>query len=506
MKTVKRLSSQKRTLLFALFSGLVAWFAFWGLMGVVRSARLSSLNETDLRLIQALRERVSAQIQRSLDQIQGAELLIASTPPSAATATKALVFALNHTDSGREVHSAAVVLDERARILASRRQGGVPPPRASERRVWRRAVAALRNQKKNGKGIHYHIEAGRLEDIPALFIVSPSPSTKGYWGVVLVAENFISLDKGEVGSGDGLFLVSEPDQIVFYARKGSEFVHDAIGREFDKGLGPSLEILACCDPAAFNMVSDGKRWMSLLDFPGGTRTLRLVRVTGPMAASAELARTNQTLAGGVLVCWLVLLGAFWLLRRRRAEGSYDDPGDSSTDDAIEPPPSNTPFAALTRLGESVARGDHFREVISYGTEEAARYVGADRFFSAVYDDDLDQLFEISCSNLGDAFRAAVAIGAGELPEHIAVKERHLVEVLAVSEWEDAPEVLKNEGIASATVFPMRVGDKVVGLMALYFDNPRELHADEIDICDYIALQGAVAVSRALSLPEPSPES
>jgi hypothetical protein len=43
-------------------------------------------------------------------------------------------------------------------------------------------------------------------------------------------------------------------------------------------------------------------------------------------------------------------------------------------------------------------------------------------------------------------------------------------------------------------------------MALYFDNPRELHADEIDICDYIALQGAVAVSRALSLPEPSPES
>ena len=87
-----------------------------------------------------------------------------------------------------------------------------------------------------------------------------------------------------------------------------------------------------------------------------------------------------------------------------------------------------------------------------------------------------------------------------------MKERHLVEVLAVSEWEDAPEVLKNEGIASATVFPMRVGDKVVGLMALYFDNPRELHADEIDICDYIALQGAVAESRALSLPEPSPDS
>ena len=111
MKTVKRLSSQKRMLLFALFSGLVAWFAFWGLMGVVRSARLYSLNKIDLRLIQALRERVSARIQRSLDQIQGAELLIASTPSSAATTTKALVFALNHTGSGREVHSAAVVLD-----------------------------------------------------------------------------------------------------------------------------------------------------------------------------------------------------------------------------------------------------------------------------------------------------------------------------------------------------------------------------------------------------------
>ena len=56
------------------------------------------------------------------------------------------------------------------------------------------------------------------------------------------------------------------------------------------------------------------------------------------------------------------------------------------------------------------------------------------------------------------------------------------------------------------VFPMWAGERIVGLMALYFNQPRELDASEVDICGLIALQGAVSVARALSLPEPLPES
>ena len=61
-------------------------------------------------------------------------------------------------------------------------------------------------------------------------------------------------------------------------------------------------------------------------------------------------------------------------------------------------------------------------------------------------------------------------------------------------------------IAAVAVFPMRAGERVVGLMAFYFDEPRELQTAEADICGFIALQGASAVARALALPESLPGS
>jgi hypothetical protein len=505
MKIFSRIASPRRLLIFSLLSGLALAAVFFVLSQNLQEARQASLQAADQRLLQVFQSRLEARIRLALSRIQGAELLIASTPPSSRSATKALEFAMNRGDPGKS-HSAAVVLDERARILASRRQGGVPPPGRAEKRSWSQAVAALRSKKKGAPGGRYHIEAGSIEGVSALLIAAPSPSTKGYWGVVLTAENLMSVGRGEFASGDSVFVLSEPEQTVIYARMGSGFIHKAIGLPFDKGLGPRLDILACCDVAAFNTVHEGKRRMIQLTFSGGTREFRLVRVAAGEAEAAALGRIERRFASGLFIGWAVLAVAFALLgggvRRGRGEAI---PRKEIKKETYEAPPSNTPFEALSRICEAVARGDHFRDIISDGIAEAAGYLGADRYFSAVYDDDLDQLFEISCANLGDTFRAAIAIGSGELPEHIAVKERDFVEVPAVIDWDEAPEALKNEGIAAVAVFPMRAGDKVVGLMAFYFDEPRELQAAEADICGFIALLGASAVARALALPESLPE-
>ncbi len=502
MKIFRRLPFNQRLILFGILSALIAGAAYFGITQGIQQAELDRLEKNDQLLLQIFKTKIEARINHVMSQVRGADLLITSRPLSAAIATKALIFALRKDSYGRS-NSAAVVLDGRARILASRRGGGVPTASVAEQRAWARSVAALRTLKKSD-GKEFHIEPGSLGGVSALFVTVPSQSTKGYWGVILTLENLFSLSPHTNRPGDSLFLLSEPGQTVLYALSGSRFVHDSIGRPFDKGLGPRIDILVCCDPAAFNTVQEGRRWMGQLNFSIGTRKIRLVRVAARNASVPD--ESGQLVAGSVFSGWVVLLTIFALMGRgRRTREEYAQYTDAPLAEAYVSPPKNTPFAALSRICESVARGDHFRDVITYGAEETARYLGADRYFAALYDEDLDQIFEVSCSNLGDGFRTAIAIGTKELPEHISVKEKDLVEVPSVDDWEDAPKALTDEGIKAVAVFPMRAGEKVVGMIAFYFDEPRELQSDEIEICSYVSLQGAVAVARALSLPDLPPE-
>ena len=168
-------------------------------------------------------------------------------------------------------------------------------------------------------------------------------------------------------------------------------------------------------------------------------------------------------------------------------------------------PATASLQTLNLVGESVAKGEHFREVISLATQEAAKFIGASRSYSALYDEAMGQLFEVYSSQVGEGYRAAIAVGADEMPERISVREGEFVEVASVEEWDGAPEALKSEGIGSMVVFPLKAGERTLGLMSFYFDGPRELRVEEIDFCSVLALQGAAAVARALSLAEPPPE-
>ncbi len=513
MDSVDRRASRRRLLIFALLVALLSVAAFFGLRQITRAAFFAQLGDRELRLTQVFQTRMAARIRSVIARIRGAELLIGSSPPSAVTAAKALTFAMDRKNKG-VMNSAAVVLDERARILASRRKRGIPPPSSSEKKVWSRAVAALRAKIMTGGGRRgasrdtFHLEAGAIKGVPVLFLAAPSPSTKGYWGIVFPAESLLSLKSGELGTNDSMFLLSEPEQMVLYARQGDRFFPDAIGSPFEKILGPKLNVRACCDPAAFNTIHETQRWMSQVNLSGGTRTLPVVRVADNTLEVSVHARAETLISGGLFIGWVVLVAAFAALGRGGGGGQGEEdlaPADDFSEVSFTPLPENTPFEGLSRICEFVARGDHFRDVVEFGTREAARFIQADRFYSALYDDELDQIFEVSCSKVGENYRAAIAIGSGELPEHIAVQERDFVEVPSLEEWEGAPESLKEEGVGAVAVFPFRVGERIVGLMSFYFDKPRELRAEEVEICGLFALQGATAVARALSIPEPPPE-
>ena len=58
------------------------------------------------------------------------------------------------------------------------------------------------------------------------------------------------------------------------------------------------------------------------------------------------------------------------------------------------------------------------------------------------------------------------------------------------------EEKKREGIASILDVPVIVGDKVIGILALYTATERDFSADEIDFLTALAEQGGLAIQRA----------
>ncbi len=485
---------------FIIIAAALAAAVFLAIREVRRGSEFARQEERDKRIVTALRARLESGVRAALSRVEGAKLLVGANPPSTRIVARALSFVMEKRDEGA-VPAAAIVLDQRGGVIASRRRGGVPRPGKMEGDLWRRAVAAMRRGTSAGD---FHIEAGVLDETASLFLAAPSRSAKDYWGVILLAEELLRIGGDELGPREAVFLLSEPDQNVLYARRGGKFLHEAVGRGFDKSLSLLLGILACCDPADFNSVHEGDRAMVQLELSGGTRKLRLVRVADRRASAVAADEGLPALAAGVIAGWLILVGGFAFLRgeegggpeRNRPSAVRHESGDFSDADTL---------SVFYRVSEAAARGAHFREVVTLAAQEAARHLGADRSFAALFDEGMNLLFEVYSSRLGDNYRAAIALETKELPEWISIREGDVVEVTSVEEWEEAPSALRSEDVEAVAVFPMMSGKRPLGLMSFYFESEHELAGEQIDFCTVLALQAAEAVSRALSLKELPPE-
>ncbi|OGL69523.1 MAG: hypothetical protein A3J27_02695 [Candidatus Tectomicrobia bacterium RIFCSPLOWO2_12_FULL_69_37] len=499
-------------IVFSLIAAAAAVALYFFVRQTLQEAQRARFQERDRRLVQIFQDRVLSRLGAVRVRVEGSELLIAATPPSARTAARALTFALR--EESAEGYLAAVVLDERGAILASRRKGSVPPAGEAEKAAWIRGAEALHGaeaQKKPPEA-RFHLEAGALSGVPVVYFVGASPSTKGFWGVILPAESLLPVEPGELGARDSVFLLAGQEQSVIFARQGARFLHQEVGRPFDRGLASALDILACCDPAAFNTVSEGDRWMVQARFPGGVREFLLVRVADRREAGGGQASAERWLMGSLIAGWIVLVGVFGFAESRRAPAA-GPPGEPSGEELDAPARTSagaegvasSALFGLNRMSEAVARGDHFRDVVALAALETARFIRADRHFAALYDDSLNQVLEVASSRLGEGYRAAVGMGVADLPEWICIREKDIVEVTSLEGWQDAPEAFRAEGAKAAAVFPIRIRGRVFGLLSFLFDQPRELEGREIEFCSLAVLQCASAVARALSLAEPPAE-
>lgn len=487
--------------MFSLAAALVAGAGFYVIQNANLDTRRQVLDEKDLRLAHTFKNRLERKIASLRGRMAAAEFLVSSNPPSPGVAARALSHLLENREKGP---FAAVVLDQRGRIISSRRRGGAPRSDLKERRVWRRSAAALRGARN--KGPKFHVESAVSGGVPVLFFSVPSAAAGGSWGVMLQAAFLFRIWPDELAAGESVFLLSEPGQSVLFAQSGATFANKAVGKNFNAKLSSELEISACCDPAAFNTIYEDERSMIQLSVGGGTRQLRLVLVTRRRGAlSPAGVGESRFLAAGVVVAWLLLVGLFSMFQWRcKEEGEWaaDRPASVSGAGVSVPAGGGQLFELLSRVSETVGRGAHFRDAISLVATQSMKVVNTRRVYAALYDEEMRQMFEVYAAGLGEGYRAAIAMGPEEMPEKIAVREREMVEVPAVSEWDQAPDVLGEENVGAVVVFPMLAGKRLLGILALYFDAPRELREDEIDICSTLAQQGALAIDRALYQAEP----
>ncbi len=142
---------------FVIIAVALAVAAFLAIREVRRGAEFARQEERDKRIVTAFRARLESGMRAALRRVEGAELLVGANPPSTRIAARALTFVMKKGDDGA-VPAAAIVLDQRGGVIASRRRGGVPRLGKMEGNLWRRAVAAMRRRTSAGD---FHIEAGR---------------------------------------------------------------------------------------------------------------------------------------------------------------------------------------------------------------------------------------------------------------------------------------------------------------------------------------------------------
>ncbi len=498
-----------------------------------RRMLLSEYAERDLRRLRAFEEMVRNRVDSLRERMRGAELLVAPSPREKKRIGRALSSILGK--KSQEGFAASVLLNERGAILASRRAGNMPSPSTEEKRFWVRArndlLRAARRRKARPPGGTLDVQAVALGGVPAAYLLASSPATGGFWGVLVPAESLLSAAEGEVASGESVFLLAAPAQKILFARRGDTFFSGQIAHAFEERLAAILGISRCCVPSAFNAVNEDGRWMTQAAFQVGVRELRLVHVAGRENMGADLfdALTVPVVAlgAGGLVAFALF---FFMGRGRRPEPEIprldrsaggeasalpeEEPPHPPDEEpphpleAAQPPERDVPvvrraepgqLAVISRMSELVASGEDFRRVITASAREVARFVSTDRYCAALYDEATDQFHAVCASRIGEAYRRATTMPALELPERIALREREIVEVMSTDAWHDAPEVLKTENVRGAIVFPLCALGKVVGMASFYFDAPREMSSQDVDYCAILLKQGAVAISRALSL-------
>ena len=149
---------------------------------------------------------------------------------------------------------------------------------------------------------------------------------------------------------------------------------------------------------------------------------------------------------------------------------------------------------LSGLAQAVNHAQEPAEIYRAALQGLTRAVGADRASVLIFDAD-DVIRFKAWSGLSDEYRAAVA---GHTPWRRGAPDAQPIavpDVLEDSSLSSLGPVLAREGIRSVAFIPLLGNGGVIGKFMLYYNQPHEFRAEELQIAQTIATHVAFATER-----------
>ena len=168
--------------------------------------------------------------------------------------------------------------------------------------------------------------------------------------------------------------------------------------------------------------------------------------------------------------------------------------DIKQDDVALLPIAAAPLSVCLQLTHAINRSERLEDIYEAALDALESGLGVEKASVLLFDPDGVMRFK-GWRNLSDSYRRAVE---GHTPWAPGVKGAEPIVVADVAENADlAPfrEILLAERIAALAFVPLEDADGVIGKFMLYFPEPRDLSAEELQLASLIATQVAFAVSR-----------
>jgi len=158
------------------------------------------------------------------------------------------------------------------------------------------------------------------------------------------------------------------------------------------------------------------------------------------------------------------------------------------------PLAAAPLSVCLQLTYAINRSDRLEDIFEAALDALESGLGVEKASVLLFDPDGVMRFK-GWRNLSESYRRAVE---GHTPWAPGVKGAEPIVVGDVAENADlAPfrEILRAERIAALAFIPLEDADGVIGKFMLYYDEPHEFRAEELQVAQAIAAHVAFAAER-----------
>ena len=158
---------------------------------------------------------------------------------------------------------------------------------------------------------------------------------------------------------------------------------------------------------------------------------------------------------------------------------------------------------LYEVSRAVVSNRYLEEILSLVVGLTAEVIGSKICSLMLLDDEKQELVIKATQSLSEAYRSKPPIKVGESVSGRAVQTRQPVTVLDVKAERGYkyPEIARQEGLTSLVAVPMRVKDRVVGVLNCYTTEEHEFTQEEIQLLQGVANQAALAIENTRLLAE-----